>query len=442
MSPAAARSAGPPRAGILVTGTEVLTGIISDRNGPWLSERLREIGVDAAMIQIVGDRPDDLSATLEYMRDAGMALIVTSGGLGPTADDLTAEVVGRFCGRDMVLDAALEVRIAEILEPLMQRWRGLDQEAIRESNRKQAVIPEGATVLDPVGTAPGLVVPPAAGRSGPTVVVLPGPPRELRPMWEAARQTGAFAAAVTGATTYEREIVRLFGIPESEIANTLRAAAAAGLDLAPLEITTCLRRGEIEIATRFEPPARPNYDAFLAFLRERHADTLFSEDGSTIDEQVARLLVAGGHTVAVAESCTGGGMSTRLTDRGGSSAYFLGGAVVYSNAAKSDLAYVAPELIERVGAVSVEVADALADGAVRRFGAEIGIGITGIAGPDGGTVEKPVGTVCLSVATGDGARITRSVRLPGDRADIRDRSATVALHLLRRLLLGEADPRT
>jgi nicotinamide-nucleotide amidase len=258
-------------------------------------------------------------------------------------------------------------------------------------------------------------------------------------MWETARATEAFAAAVAGATTYEREIVRLFGIPESEIANTLREAAKAGLDLEPLEITTCLRRGEIEVATRFEPPAEPNYAALLGFLRERHGDTLFSEDGSTIDEQLARLLLDGGHTVAVAESCTGGGLSTRLTDRAGSSAYFLGGAVVYSNQAKSELAYVDPALIERVGAVSPEVAAALADGAVRRFGAEIGIGVTGIAGPGGGTEEKPVGTVCLSVANRDGRRISRNLRMPGDRADIRDRSVTVALHLLRRLLLGEAD---
>src|ERR1700742_257583 len=148
----------PPRAGILVTGTEVLTGIISDRNGPWLSERLREIGVDAAMIQIVGDRPEDLLATLRFMRDEGMALIITSGGLGPPADDLTAEVVGRFCGREMVLDEELEARIAEILRPMMERWPNLDADAIRRSNRKQAVIPEGSTILEPEGTAPGLIV--------------------------------------------------------------------------------------------------------------------------------------------------------------------------------------------------------------------------------------------------------------------------------------------
>ena len=431
----------PPRAGILVTGTEVLTGIISDRNGPWLSERLREIGVDAAMIQIVGDRPADLLAALRFMRDDGMALIITSGGLGPTADDLTAEIVGRFCGRPMVLDAALEERIAEILKPMMARWPNLDADAIRRSNRKQAVIPEGATVLAPEGTAPGLVVAPPGGAggtdSGPTVVVLPGPPRELQPMWETARATEAFAAAIVGATEYRRQIIRLYGIPESEIANTLRAAQDDGLRLSQLEITTCLRRGEIEIATRFEPPAQPDYDALLEFIRGRHGDTLFSQDGSTIDEQVAQLLA--GHTLAAAESCTGGGLATRLTDRPGSSAYFLGGGVVYSDQAKIDLAGVDPGLIERFGAVSTEVADALAEGIAVRFGAEFGVGITGIAGPGGGTEEKPVGTVCFSVWSSDGRRLTRRALLPGSRADIRDRSVTVSMHLLRRVLLGESD---
>ncbi len=433
----------PPRAGILVTGTEVLTGIISDRNGPWLSERLREIGVDAAMIQIVGDRPGDLLDTLEFMRDAGMALIITSGGLGPTADDLTAEIVGRFCGREMVLDAPLEERIAEILRPLMERWPDLDPESVRESNRKQAVIPEGATILEPIGTAPGLVVPPRNG-DGPTVVVLPGPPRELQPMWEIARQTEAFAAAIAGAVEYRREIVRLFGIPESEIANTLRAAEAAGLDLTPLEITTCLRRGEIEVATQFQPSGQAAYDRFLAFIRERHADTLYSEDGSTIDDQLAQLLA--GRTLASAESCTAGLFAGRITDRAGSSAYFQGGAVVYSNEAKIDLAGVNPELIERFGAVSTEVAEALAEGIAERFDADLGVGITGIAGPGGGTPEKPVGLVCFSVwmradtdPPAPPRRLTRRTVLPGSRSDIRDRSVTVAMHMLRRVLLGESD---
>jgi nicotinamide-nucleotide amidase len=423
------------RAGILITGTEVLSGIISDRNGPWLSERLSEIGVDAAEIQIVGDRADDLLAALEFMADQGLDLIVTSGGLGPTADDLTAEIVGRFSGREMVLDPVLEARIAEILRPMLQRWPGLDADAIRASNRKQAVIPAGATVLEPVGTAPGLVVPPLSG-SGPTVVVLPGPPRELQPMWEMARSTEAFQAAVADATVYRREIMRLFGIPESEIANTLRAASSEGLSLAPLEITTCLRRGEIEIATRFEPPAQDAYDELVDFIRARHADTLFSQDGSTVDQQVVALLKD--RTIAVAESCTGGLLSARLTERAGASAYFLGGVVAYSDQAKIEIVGVPAELISRFGAVSTEVAEALADGAIERFGASVGVGLTGIAGPDGGTEEKPVGLVCFSVVAADGERITRGVRLPGNRADIRDRACTVAMHLLRRVLRGEA----
>jgi nicotinamide-nucleotide amidase len=430
----AAGGEGPVRAGILVTGTEVLTGIISDRNGPWLSERLVEMGVDAAMIHIVGDRAGDLMAALRFMADEGMGVIITSGGLGPTADDLTAEIVGQFAGREMVLDPELEDKIAEILRPLMSRWPGLDPDAVRAANRKQAIVPSGATVLDPVGTAPGLVVPPGSS-SGPTVVVLPGPPRELHEMWEKAVRTEAFRVAIATATTYRNGVLRLYGIPESEIANTLREAEVEGLALGPLEITTCLRRGEIEVSTRYEPPAEPAYDALVDFIGRRHRDQLFSRDGSTVDEQVAALLA--GRTLAVAESCTGGLMSARLTERAGSSEYFPGGAVVYSNEAKVSMAGVDRGLIERFGAVSNEVAEALASGAASRFGADLGIGITGIAGPGGGTEEKPVGTVCFSVCGRDGARLTRRTRLPGSRSDIRERATTVAMHLLRRLLLGE-----
>jgi nicotinamide-nucleotide amidase len=425
------------RAGIVITGTEVLSGIISDRNGPWLSERLRERGVDLAQLTIVGDRREDMLAALRFMASEKLDLVVTSGGLGPTADDLTAEVVGEFCGREMVLDEPLEGRIAEILRPLMTRWPGIDESAIRAGNRKQAVIPAGATVLEPVGTAPGLVVPPARAGEGPTVVVLPGPPRELQPMWETAAATDAFSAAVPDATEYEFRIIRMFGIPESEIALTLREAEGAGVDLGAMEVTTCLRRGEIEIATRFEPGAASDYAAFESAVRERHADVIFSLDGSTIDDQLADLLA--GRSVATAESCTGGLLAARLTERAGSSAYVLGGIVSYANEAKESLVGVDAGLIERVGAVSVEVARGLADGARERFGAEIGAGITGVAGPGGGTEAKPVGLVCLSVVGADGARLTRQVNLPGGRADVRDRSVTVALHMLRRLLLGERD---
>ena len=415
------------RAGIVVTGTEVLSGIISDRNGPWLSERLRERGVELAQIVVVGDRPEDLRGALEYL--SGHDLVITSGGLGPTADDLTAEIVGAFAGREMVLDEALEERILAILRRFRARWRNYSEEALRAGNRKQAIVPVGATILEPVGTAPGLIVP----TDGPLVVVLPGPPSELRPMWETAARTEPLRALLARAGTLEQRILRLFGVPESEIALTLRALEQEGVALGRLEITTCLRRGEIEIATVFAPGAAADYEALAAGIRARHGDTLFSEDGASIDELAARLLA--GRSVAVAESCTGGLMAARLTDRAGSSEYMEGGVVVYSNAAKTAFADVPAELIERHGAVSPEVAAALADGAIGRFGAELGIGITGIAGPGGGTEEKPVGLVCFSVADVRGERADRTLQLPGDRGQVRERATTVALHLLRRLLL-------
>jgi len=420
------------RAGIVVTGTEVLTGRVQDRNGPWLSDRLRELGVDLAYVSIVGDRPQDMEAALHFMAAQGMDLVLTSGGLGPTADDLTAEVVGRFQGREMVLNEPLAGRIAEIVAPLMKRWPNLDLEAIEVGTRKQATIPTGATVLEPVGTAPGLVVAPAHEPSGPTVVVLPGPPRELQPMWEQAVQGGALQEALSNATTYEQRMLRLFGIPESEIAETLRVAERAGVELEQLEITTCLKRGEIEVVTRYEPAAAAAYEAFTQVVRERHADTLFSEDGSSVDDQVAALLA--GHTVATAESCTGGLLAARLTDRAGSSDYVKGAIVAYSNEVKTSQAGVPAELIEQHGAVSAEVADALAQGARSRLGAEVGVGITGIAGPGGGSEEKPVGLVWLSVSGPGEQAMTRSVNLPGGRADIRDRATTIAMHLLRRAL--------
>jgi nicotinamide-nucleotide amidase len=439
MTPAHDRRSRVPRAGIVVTGTEVLTGRVTDRNGPWLSDRLRELGVDLAFNVIVADRRADMEEALRFLAGQGVDLVITSGGLGPTADDLTAEVVGGFQGRRMVLDDALEERIAEILRPLMKRWPDLDPEAIRASNRKQAVIPAGSAILEPVGTAPGVVVPPADGRGGPTIVVLPGPPRELQAMWRAAVATDEFRAAVGHATEYRQGTLRLFGIPESEIAETLRAAERDGVELDRLEVTTCLRRGEVEVVTRWEPDAQEVYDALATVVRERHPGTLFSDDGTTVDQQVAELLRSRGLTIATAESCTGGLLAARLTELPGSSDYVLGGIVAYANSAKAAMADVPAELIERHGAVSTEVAEALADGARARFGADVGVGITGVAGPGGGTEEKPVGLVCFSVAGPGEARLTRCTTLPGGRADIRDRSTTVAMHLTRRLLRGEAD---
>jgi nicotinamide-nucleotide amidase len=429
------------RAGIVVTGTEVLTGRVSDRNGPWLAERLLELGVDLAQISIVADRPADMRAALAFMAGEGLDLILTSGGLGPTADDLTAAVVGEFQGREMVLDEALSERIAKIVAPLMKRWPNIDPEAVAQANRKQATVPVGAEVLEPVGTAPGLVVAHASGE-GPTVVVLPGPPRELQPMWAAALKTEGMRRVLARATVYRQGTMRLFGIPESEIAETLRVAERDGVEMSALEVTTCLKRGEVEVVTRYEPRGEGAYRDFAEIVRERHGDTLFSEDGRTIDELVADQLRESSLTIATAESCTAGLMAARLTERPGSSEYVKGGIVAYSNDVKIAQAGVPPELIERHGAVSQEVAEALADGARERLGADLGIGITGIAGPGGGTPEKPVGLVWISVATpaGEGAaeRLTRSVQLPGGRADVRDRATTVALHLVRRALLGES----
>jgi nicotinamide-nucleotide amidase len=434
----------PARAGIVVTGTEVLTGRVSDRNGPWLAERLRELGVDLAYTAVVGDRPRDMEAALRFMAEQGLGIVLTSGGLGPTADDMTAEAVGSFQGRAMIVDPELQERIAEIVKPLLKRWPNIDREAIVAANRKQATIPEGATVLEPVGTAPGLVVPPLDPDGGPTVVVLPGPPRELQPMWQEAVKTEALRAALRGATVYRQRTLRMFGIPESEIAETLRIAERQGVDLGALEVTTCLKRGEVEVVTRFEPDAEDVYDAFEGVVRERHADTLFSDDGSTVDEQVAALLrgsrppegSSAALTVAVAESCTGGLLAARLTEMAGSSDYFRGGIVAYSNEVKIAQAGVAGELIERHGAVSQEVAEALADGARSRLEADVGVGVTGVAGPGGGTEEKPVGLVWLSVSGPAVQRLTRSVNLPGGRFDVRDRATTVGMHLLRRALTG------
>ena len=419
------------RAGILVTGTEVLTGRIQDGNGPWVSERLAEDGVEVAHILVVADRPDDLEAGLRFMAAEGMDLIVTTGGLGPTADDLTAEVVARFAGRRMVLDEEMEAKIAEILSGFAQRFR-LDPEALRTANRKQAMVPEGAVALNPVGTAPGLVVP--AGER--IVLVLPGPPRELQPMWAAAVETEPVRELLGRATPLRGYTMRMFGVPESEIAKSLREMEAGGLELDAVEITTCLRRGEIEIDVRYRDEAETVAEGVREGLVERHREETFSLDGETIDAQVATLLL--GRKLALAESCSGGLLASRITDLAGASEYFAGGVVAYSNEAKCEMLGVDPELIEAKGAVSPEVAEAMAIGAIERFDADVAVSITGIAGPGGGSEEKPVGYVCFNARLADGSAIARDPVIPGGRLDIRERSALVVMHLLR-MLLGEQE---
>lgn len=422
--------AGVVRAGIVVTGTEVITGRIADANGPWISERLAELGIEVAHIIVVADRPDDLEHALRFLAAEEMDLIVTSGGLGPTADDLTAEIVGRFAGRPLRLDVDMEAKIREILRRFARnRSFKFDEEAVMESNRKQAMVPEGAVALDPVGTAPGLVVP--AGER--VVIVMPGPPRELRPMWPRALDTEPVRAILAQATPLHGLTMRMFGVPESEIAKSLREIEHDdGVDVDAVEITTCLRRGEIEIDVRWREETEATAMAVRDGLRRRHERETFSLDGETIDEQVAKLLA--GHRLGLAESCSGGLLAARITNVPGASDYFAGSAVTYSYEAKEELLGVPKALLEEFGAVSPEVAEAMAKGALERFGADVAVSITGIAGPDGGTEEKPVGYVCFHALLADGTAIARSPVIPGDRADIRERSGLVAMHLLRDLL--------
>jgi nicotinamide-nucleotide amidase len=385
--------------------------------------------VDVGAVLVVGDRPEDLRNALRFL--AGEDVVITTGGLGPTADDLTAEVVAGVQGRPSSLDPELERHVAGIVEGLMdgRGWRA-DPAATAAGVRKQALVPEGATVLPPVGTAPGLVVPPAEGRDGPVVVVLPGPPSELQGMWPAALDAEPVQRVLAGRSELRQETLRLWGTLESQLAATLRESEFPGL-----EVTTCLRDGELEIVTRYGPDAQPEYDRLVGAVREAHGPQLFST-GPTVDDLVASAFADRGLTVATAESCTSGLLVARLTERAGSSAWVLGGVASYANSAKEALVGVPSELLASYGAVSTQVAAALAEGARSRFGADVGVGITGIAGPGGGSAEKPVGTVHLCAVGPSSEGLSRSVVLPGSRSAVRHRSVSLAMHMVRQLLLG------
>jgi len=335
-----------------------------------------------------------------------------------------------------VLDEAMLEKIAEILRAFAKRRAfKIDEEAMLEANRKQAMVPEGALAIDPVGTAPGLVVP--AGER--VVIVLPGPPRELQPMWPLATATAPVREILDRATALHGYTMRMFGVPESEVAKSLREIEHDdGVDVEAVEITTCLRRGEIEIDIRFRDEQAATADAVRDGLAGRHPRETFSLTGETVDEQVAKLLA--GHRIGLAESCSGGLLAARLTDRPGSSDYMAGSVVAYSNEAKAELLGVDPALMEAKGAVSPEVAEAMAIGALERFGADVAVSVTGIAGPGGGSEEKPVGYVCFNARLADGTAIARDPVIPGNRSDIRERSALVGMHLLRTLLGGADTP--
>ncbi|THV08933.1 competence/damage-inducible protein A, partial [Nocardioides caeni] len=296
----------PIRAGIVVTGTEVLTGRVTDRNGPWLAERLRELGVDVGRTVVVGDRREDLATALRFQL-ADHDLVITSGGLGPTADDLTAEVVAQVQGRAMALDRDLADRIEEIVAGYAARrsWT-TPPEILRQGSEKQAMVPDGAVVLTPIGTAPGLVVPAADG--GAAVVVLPGPPSELQPMWAEAIASAPVRAVLDRASELRQAEIRIWGPPEAELAAALRVHedAHGPLDEAGLEVTTCVRDGELEIVSRFAPEAAGAYGDLHASLSATFGEQIYADDGRSLDDVVAEVLLERGETVATAESCTAG----------------------------------------------------------------------------------------------------------------------------------------
>lgn len=419
------------KAGVVITGTEVLTARIVDQNGPWLAEELRGHGFHLAHITICGDRPEDIRSQLDFMAREGIDLICTTGGLGPTADDMTAAVVAEFCGRELHLDEPTLEKITEIIAGFSRRMNW-DQEALAEGSRKQATVPRESEILGPAGTAPGLVVTPASG-TGPVVIVLPGPPGELQRIWEEAVETRVFKELAGRTIPFEEQTIRMIGVPESDIAKTLRDFDIEH-GLGDLEITTCLRRGEMEILVSHSPDQRPRREELVKAFDRQYGDAVFSRSEETLDEQMVRLL--GSQTLALAESCTGGMLASRLTQIPGSSSFFKGGAVTYANEAKTEVLSVPAELIEQFGAVSAEVARSMAEGALVVFDSDFSVAITGVAGPSGGSEEKPVGTVNFHACSRDGRSRNLEIVLPGRRRDIQERATTIALHLVRQLLVA------
>lgn len=408
-----------------MTGDEVLRGRIQERNAAVIARSLEARGVEVERVEIVGD---DIEALVDAVRRplaGGVELVCTTGGLGPTHDDLTMEAVARATGRPLALDPAA-------LEMVERRSRGIvgDPDAQRAAREKQASLPAGARVLAPVGTAPGCVL----VHEGAVVVVLPGPPWELAAMWEAALGEEPLAGLLARTTPQDERVLRVYATPESRLVGALRGLDRR--DWERLRVGICAQDGELEITVRSAPgDARPA-DALERLLSAELGDALFSRDGTSVDELVARALTAAGQTLAVAESCTGGGLGARLTARPGSSAYVLGGVISYSDDVKRTVLGVDPEILRRHGAVSAECARAMAQGVRRLVGSDWALSITGVAGPGGGSPQKPVGLVHVGIA-GPGGVASEEHRLRGDRERVRERSTALALHLLRRALGGE-----
>ncbi|MGA7992354.1 MAG: competence/damage-inducible protein A [Thermoanaerobaculia bacterium] len=416
-----APAAGPRSASILAVGSELLGTTRLDTNSLFLAGRLETLGISVVRKACVGDAWDDLVAEISLALERA-PLLVTSGGLGPTDDDRTKEAVARVFGLSLVRDEDILLRLKERF-----RKRGYE---MPEVNAKQADVIEGAVVLENRrGSAPGFLV----EQAGRTVVLLPGVPHEMKAMWDDAV---APLLARTAAKALHRRILKVAAMPESVVETLIKPVYAAYPDV---PITILAAPGEVQLhfaARGAEGEARAILDRIEADFNKALAGEIFGRDEETLEAVVGDLLRLRQKTLALAESCTGGLLAGRLTDVAGSSDYFFGSAVTYANSAKADLVAVSASTLERFGAVSEETAREMALGARRRFGASIGLSVTGIAGPGGGTPEKPVGTVHFALDDADGTRLHRRLLVPGDRALVRRWSTSAALSMLRHHLLG------
>ena len=418
-----------PRAAVVVTGSELVRGERTDRNGPFLAAEALRYGLEPARITIVGDAPDELEAVLREALEADACLI--SGGLGPTHDDRTVELLARATGLELVVDEGLEREIESVSRMVAERLRRPYAD-FAPGVTKQATRPASAVSIGLAGTAPGLVL---EAPTGCVVVILPGPPGELRRLWSNAVTSEPMRDLLVRTHPPGRRVLRLFGVSESAVA---RAFEESGGDGEGVEATICARDFEIHVDLVVEPGSEERADRLENGLVERLDRWLFARDERRVEELVLSLAAAGGLRLATAESCTGGLVAVRLTSVPGSSASFVGSVVAYADDVKRSELGVPRELLAEYGAVSAEVAAAMAKGACSRLGADLAVAVTGVAGPAGGTPEKPVGRVYFHAAGPDGS-LGRMLDLPGEREQVRARATVTSLHLLRALLTGTRD---
>lgn len=414
---------GRPRAIVVVSGSELVRGQRRDLNGPYLAGELQRLGLEPAKVVIVGDRPEDLAAALHDGLAADVC--IATGGLGPTHDDRTIELLARETGRRLAVDPALELEIEAVSRRIADRLR-LPYADFAAGVRKQASLPVGAVSLGLAGTAPGVLL----EREGRIAIALPGPPAELRRLWPLAVAHPAFRDVVGRARPRHHRVLRFFGPSESAVARALDEAGSEGNGL---EVTVCARELEIHVDLFFEEGARARAAGIEAALLEEFGAQLFSEDERPLAAIVIDLARSAGVTLATAESCTGGLLGAALTEVAGASDAYLGGVVAYANEVKTGQLGVPEDVIRRHGAVSGEVAAAMAEGARRVFRADVAAAVTGIAGPGGASPGKPVGLVHVHVAAPGGGE-ARRLDLPGDREAVRARASALTLHLLRRVL--------